>query len=529
MLTELHIEGFGIIDRLDLLLGPGFTVFTGETGAGKTMIVEAISLLVGGRADAGMVRADAAEARVEGRFVVDDVEHVVARVIPADGRARAYIDGRLATVASLAELTARAVDLHGQHDHQRLLTPSVQREALDRWCRTDLSALRSARARLTEIDAALAALGGDARTRARELDLLRFQHDELTAAGLDDPDEEQRLDDEADVLGSAVEYRAAGERALSALVDDAGAVDAMGAALGELGRSGPFAGLAERLRAAQAAVADVAADLRAVVEQIDEDPVRLETVRLRRAQLRELRKKYGDTLAEVIAFAAEVSGRLDELQRYDARVAELEAERRSAVADERDAAAVVAATRRAGAAALAAEVERGVRELAMPHARVAIDVGGDDPGDDVRFLLAANPGTALQPLQRVASGGELARAMLALRLVVGEAPDTLLFDEVDAGIGGAAAVAVGRALARLGERHQVLVVTHLPQVAAGADAHVVVHKSVFAGTTVATAAAVEGDRRIDEVARMLSGDLGGESARQHAARLVAECSRQERP
>jgi DNA repair protein RecN (Recombination protein N) len=165
----------------------------------------------------------------------------------------------------------------------------------------------------------------------------------------------------------------------------------------------------------------------------------------------------------------------------------------------------------------------------MPHARVAIDVGGDDPGDDVRFLLAANPGTALQPLQRVASGGELARAMLALRLVVGEAPDTLLFDEVDAGIGGAAAVAVGRALARLGERHQVLVVTHLPQVAAGADAHVVVHKSVFAGTTVATAAAVEGDRRIDEVARMLSGDLGGESARQHAARLVAECSRQERP
>jgi DNA repair protein RecN (Recombination protein N) len=525
VLTELHIENFGVIDRLDLLLEPGFTVVTGETGAGKTMIVDAIELLTGGRADASAVRTGRTEARIEGRFVIDDVEHIVARVIPVDGRARAYIDGRLATAAAVGELTARAVDVHGQHDHQRLMSTASQRAALDRWCGTDLGALRAARARLTELDAALAALGGDTRMRAREIDLLTFQDRELSSAQLDAADEEATIDDEIDLLSSAVAHRETALATVEILLGDDGVADRLAAAIAELGRSAPFALIAEQLQAARETLVDAGHDLRQRGESIEEDPARLDVLRERRAALRELRKKYGDSLAEVIEFAASVRRRLDELGQYEQRVAELEAERVEAAAVERRAAAAVAATRRAGAESLATSLEWGMRELAMPHARVAITVGEDDPGDEVTILLAANPGGSLLPLQRVASGGELARTMLALRLVISDAPDTLLFDEVDAGIGGSAAVAVGAALSRLGAAHQVLVVTHLAQVAAGADSHLVVRKDVRDGQTFASVSAVRAEERVDEVARMLSGELGGDPARSHAATLIAECSR----
>ena len=520
MLHELHIESLGVIERLDLVLGAGLTALTGETGAGKTMLVEAISLLVGGRADAMMVRPGAVEARVEGRFVVGGDEYVVARVIPAAGRSRAYVNGRLATVANLAELGARTVDLHGQHAHQSLLTTAEQRDALDRFCRTDLEPLRRARAHLTEIDASLAALGGDSRSRAREVDLLRFQSAELRAAAIDGPDEDIRLEAEYDVLAGAVEYRALGEAALGALTDDGGANDALGAALRSVAGRVPFAGAEERLRSLLAEVGDVAAELRTRAEAIDEDPARLDEVRTRMQSLRDLRRKYGDTLAEVVEFHDEVESRLAELEGYEQRVEQLERERTDLAIQERAAAAAVGTARRSGADALAHEVQRHLRELAMPHVEVSVVVGDTDPGDDVSFLLAANPGAPLLPLARVASGGELARAMLALRLVLSEAPDTLVFDEVDAGIGGAAAVAVGASLAALGDRHQVLVVTHLAQVAALADTQVVVRKEVVDGATLATATVVNGDGRIDEVARMLSGDVAGASARRHAADLL---------
>jgi DNA repair protein RecN (Recombination protein N) len=245
-------------------------------------------------------------------------------------------------------------------------------------------------------------------------------------------------------------------------------------------------------------------------------------VRDRRQLLRDLRRKYGETLAEVIAYRDGVEERLAELEGYESRVATLEHERRSAEIAERAAAAAVARRRSEGAVLLGPEVERHLHQLAMPHAAVTVAVGDDDPGDDVRFLLAANPGSPLLPLARVASGGELARAMLALRLVLTEAPETLVFDEVDAGIGGAAALAVGEALAGLGQRHQVLVVTHLAQVAALADHQVVVTKQVIDGSTSAMARGVHGDERVDEVARMLSGSRAPESARRHASELLGE-------
>ena len=533
MLTELHIEDLGVIERLDLSFGPGMTAVTGETGAGKTMLVDALELLVGGRADAAIVRPGRDEARIDGRFVIGEDEIVLTRVVPADGRSRAYVDGRPTTAGALADAAIGIVDLHGQHEHQSLLAAATQREALDRFGAVDLAPLRAARARLTELDAELAALGGDERERVREIDLLRYQVAELAAAALEEPDEDQRLAEEEDLLADAVAHREAGDASHAALAADGAARDALAAALAAVSGRPPFRDIADRLASVLAELDDIGADVRRTAEGIEEDPERLEQVRRRRQLLHDLRRKYGDDLAEVIGYGRRAADRLAELEGFEERAAALDADRSTALGAERAAAAVVGAARRAAAPRLAAAVTERLRVLALPHATVAVQVGDgpdDDPGDRVQFLLAANPGSPLQPLTKVASGGELARSMLALRLVLsaadgqarrnGEAARTLVFDEVDAGIGGTAATAVGRALAELAGHHQVLVVTHLAQVAAQATTQVVVTKRVARGTTTARAEAVTGDHRVEEVARMLSGDEGGDAARRHAVELL---------
>jgi len=523
MLTELHIEDLGVIERLDLTLGPGMTAVTGETGAGKTMLVEALELLVGGRADASIVRPGAKEARVDGRFVVDDREIVLTRVVPAEGRSRAYVDGRPATVGALADAAAGLVDLHGQHDHQSLLAPSTQRAALDAYGGVDTSALREARARLSVLEAELAALGGSARERAREIDLLRFQIAELDAAVLDDPDEEARLEELEDVLADAAAHREAGAAVHEALAADGGARDAVAAALAALGGRGPFREVADRLAALLAELDDVIGEVRGVTEGIEEDPEQLAEVRARRQLLRDLCRKYGDDLREVMAYREEAAARLAELEAHDERAKVIDAEVQAAMAAERAAALEVGRQRRAAAPRLGEEVTARLRTLAMPHATVTVEVGDDPAGEHVQFLLAANPGSPPLPVAKAASGGELARTMLALRLVLsapGEAPRTLVFDEVDAGIGGTAATAVGAALAEVGRAHQVLVVTHLAQVAAQATTQVAVTKHTDGATTTTTAAVVTGEDRVAELARMLSGDEGGTAARRHALELL---------
>lgn len=536
MLIELRIEDLGVISSLGLVFGSGLTVFTGETGAGKTMLIDAINLLVGGRADATMVRSGATEARVEGRFDDGDDEYVLARVIPVVGRSRAYVNGRLATVSGLAELGSRLVDIHGQHAHQTLLGSATQRDALDRFGAIDLTPLRAARAKLTEIAAAMAALGGDLRTRAREIDLLRFQLDELVTADLGDAQEDAELERLEAVFSGAQAHREAAAVAVAALVgtpidraDDSigagGALDSINAALVALGTRRVFADVAERLRSLAVEVGDVISDLRDRIESIDDDPARLAVVVERRHLLRTLRRKYGETLADVIEFREQAAERLSELEGYDVAVERLERERDAALEAQRSAAAVVGAGRRRVAGSLAADVQARLRELAMPRAEVVITVGDDDPGDDVTFLLAANPGSPPLPLTRVASGGELARTMLALRLVLTERPSTLVFDEVDAGIGGAAATAVGKSLAALGTRHQVFVVTHLAQVAALAQTHVNVAKEVLGERTIASATVLGDEERIAEIARMLSGLPDSTSAREHALELLSSGGR----
>jgi len=527
VLRELHVKDLGIVDDLTVVLGPGLTAITGETGAGKTLLVEAADLLLGGRSDATLVRRGATEARVEGRFERDDsTEAVLARSVPSDGRTRAYIDGRLATVTELAELGATLVDLHGQHAHQSLFAPAVQRRSLDRFAGDDalgaLDDLRAARAEARLIEAELATLGGDERARARELDLLRFQIDEIASAGIADGGEDVALEAEEALLADASAHRDALASAFREV--EGPALEAVGSAVGALDERAPFAELAARLRAVQAELSDLERELRLADETVPDDPARLEQVRSRRQQLRDLRRKYGETLDDVRAYAVESQQRLEELEGFEARAAALEAERAAADDRSREAAGRLTTARRRAAGPLAEAVTSHLRELAMPaaHLEVLVEPGpaADDGANTVTFLLAPNSGEPAKPVAKAASGGELSRAMLALRLVLSEAPATLVFDEVDAGIGGEAGAAVGRLLADLGTRHQVLCVTHLAQVAAFADAHIVVEKQEEAGRTVASATGVEGEERLGELSRMLAGVGESEHARSHAAELL---------
>jgi len=520
MLSELVVRDLGVIDELSLVLGEGMTVVTGETGAGKTLVVGAIDLLTGGRADASLVRPGATEAEIQGRFVTGDDEIIVRRVIPRDGRSRVYIDGHLATVSALSDHGVDLVDLHGQHAHQSLLRSSVQRAALDQFGGVDPRPLASLLDELRVTEQALAELGGDERVRAREIDLLRHQLAEIESAAIADPDEDHRLDDEESVLADATAHRDAAAETVALLDADGPVVSGVSAALAALDSRSPFTDLANRLQGVAAEVADLAGEARARAESIDDDPARLEALRERRAALRELRRKYGETLADVIAYAGETTARLDELTSFDERAAQLDRQRAALLADLTRVRAEILAARTEAAPRLAVAVEQHLAGLAMGGARLDVAVAGE-AGDDVTIRLAANAGHEPQPLAKVASGGELARTMLALRLVLTAGPPTLVFDEVDAGIGGDVANTVGASLAELARDQQVLVVTHLAQVAAFADHHVAVTKHEADGSTVSAVVVLDDDSRITELSRMLSGSPDSSSAQEHARELVA--------
>jgi DNA repair protein RecN (Recombination protein N) len=542
VLSELRVAALGVIDDVAVVLGPGMTALTGETGAGKTLLVEAIELLAGGRGDPTMVRPGARDAVVEGRFLAGsdagavpdgDGERILRRVLPAGGRSRSYVDGQMVASAALADVAAELVDLHGQHAHQSLLGPAAQRASLDQAAGVDDRDVRAARARLRHIDEELAGLGGDARARARELDLLAFQLEELDAAGLEDPAEDEALQAEEERLGDATAQREAAESAVAALSGEGGALDVLSTVVGLVAGRPALAGLHDRLRAVEADLVDVARDARGEAEGLVDDPARLEEVGRRRQLLTELRRKYGETLEAVIDYREDARRRHAELDGYEGRAAALEGRRVEAAAELAAAEEALGDARRAAAPGFAAAVTEQLRELAMPRARFEVRVGDDPAGHEVTWLLGANPGEPTLPLAKVASGGELARTMLAARLVLsgvagggtdGRGPvpaRTLVFDEVDAGIGGEAALAVGRALAALGRDHQVLVVTHLPQVAAFAGHHLQVRKAVAGERTAAEVTALDGTARVVELSRMLSGQPGSATARRHAEELLA--------
>ena len=527
MLVELSIENLGIIESVRVTFDGGFTAFTGETGAGKTMLVEAINLVVGRRADVSVIRDGADEARVEARFITNgpdgEIETILCRVLHREGRSRAYVNDRMATVTSLAEIGDELVDIHGQHAHQRLLSAATQRQSLDQFAGVDTSLLRAAREQVTHIDAMLGALGGDEKSRVREIDLLQFQCDEIESSLIVGPQEDHELSKEEDVLADVVRHQEALFSVSTLLSGDGGIIDSLGLASHTMAPISSMPEVLARLASLLAEADDVAHTVRNAAESSEENPERLDQIRVRRHVLRDLMRKYGDTLDDVVAFGVEARTRLDELLGYAERVAELEKSKSIALRELSSRQIEVGNQRRSSAKALASAVQKRLRDLALPNATVQVAVGDietDPAGESVVFMLAANPGSAPQPISKVASGGELARVMLALRLVLTGDPATMVFDEVDAGIGGAAAVAVATALRELGDAHQVFAVTHLPQVAAAAHAQVAVSKSVRSGHTFGAAARVADSERATEIARMLSGGVADESATAHARDLL---------
>ena len=550
MLVELHLENLGVIEHLDVVFGPGLCAVTGETGAGKTLIVEAIELLVGGRADTVMVRSGATQARVDGRFeLADGTEVVLSRVIPATGRSRAYVDGRPSTVAAMAEICAPLVDLHGQHAHQSLLERTVQRRSLDIFAGIDTGELNAARASVAALRSMLSGADADERERAREIDLLRYQIAELQAAGLERHDEDELLARREEVLADATAYRLAGEVLVDAITGDGGARDRLAAGYAALDGRDPYREIVRRIDGLLAELDDIAAGVRHIADAIEDDPAALEEIRLRRQLLADLRRKYGADLAEVLAYLDRAIDRLGVLEAFESDTADARAELERAEEHLSAVEARIGRQRRDAAPEFARRIEGEVRQLALAGARLAFEfpASGEDPaGDQVELRFSAHRSGEMLPVSKVASGGELARVMLAVRRVLCDAEaapeiSTLVFDEVDAGIGGTAAVAVAEALAALGDRYQVMVVTHLAQVAALATRHIVVTKfdgsedgsddgsedgsegdhgaAPESGRPQVVAVAVDGAERLGELARMLSG-TESEAARRHAAELL---------
>ena len=552
MLGELAVRDLGVIEELALQLGPGMTAVTGESGAGKSLILDAISLLTGGRADSGLVRPGADYAEVQGRFYVSPLargadgsgrvspvgavageadgseagggEIVVRRVVPSGGRSRCYVNGRMATLRTLQELCGSLVEMHGQGSHQKLLKPKAQRAALDRFGGIDTARLSALALEQVRIDRERAVLGGGERARIREIDLLRYQLDEINGAAIEGPGEDERLERAEAVLAEAAAHREAAFSALDVLRADGRVADGLSQATAALSGRPPFEGAVDRLLAAEAEIADAVAEIRIGVDAVDDDPAVLADLCERRQQLAELRRKYGSSLMDVIEFGDAAGRRLAELEDRDRQAAALDEQRAEverAMSAER---ALVRGARAEAAPRLAVTVQSRLRELDMAEARLDVRVEGA-AGEKVAFQLAANPGVEPMPLARVASGGELARVMMALRLVIGAGPPTLVFDEVDAGVGGAAARAVGSSLAAIAG--QVLVVTHLAQVAAHAERHLVVEKSDSAAGPGRSSSvrSLSGGERVVEMSRMLSGSPGSSTARRHAEELLTAAAR----
>lgn len=528
MLVELHVRNLGVIADARIPLGSGLVALTGETGAGKTMVVEALHLLAGGRPDSSRVRPGAQEAVVVGRFDVDGEELVLRRVVPGSGRSRAYIDGEPATAAMLADAAGGLLEIHGQHAQQTLLQPRHQREALDLFGGIDRAPLTDARTRVRQLRSRLEELGGDERARARELDLLRYQLAEIEDVA-PEPGEDDRLAEEESVLADALDHRSSGETAADSLVGDGGAADLVAGALAGVADRAPYRELAQRLASVHAELVDAGVELRRAAESVEPDAERLAEIGSRRQRLTELRRKYGESLDEVLGFASDARARIAELSSLDRARSEVEAELAAVEADLVEQARVVGAARRSAAGPLATAVESVLGDLALAGCRVEVAVEDTDElpgaGAAVELRVATNAGLPPGGLAKVASGGELSRVMLALRLVLTGGPPTMVFDEVDAGVGGAAAQAVGAALARLAADRQVLVVTHLPQVAAFADHQLRVTKLAEQGTTSTVVEPLDEEDRVVELSRMLSGSPESSTARDHAQELLGVAGR----
>jgi DNA repair protein RecN (Recombination protein N) len=576
--SQIRLRGIGVIDEAVLDLCPGLNVVTGETGAGKTMVVSGLGLLLGERADSGLVRNGAESAFVEGLVELPadhpalvraaeagaefDGELVIARTISASGRSRAHVGGRTAPVGVLAELGRELVAVHGQADQWRLRQGDAHREVLDDFGGSALAAALGRvgtlherwRDTVTERDRLVSV----SRERARDIDALTAALEEVEAVD-PQPGEDDRLRDEDERLGHADALRAAAGQALGCLTSDEYAAEqgpsvadligsARSALVPVLHHDARLRALDDRLVDLASLVTDLGADLGAYLADIELEPERLEQVQHRRAALATLTRKYGETIEEVLLWSQQSAARLDELLTADDRVVELDAEVAALEAELVAASVELSRLRHTAAAGFGKRVTAELRHLAMGRAELVVEVTprADESGavlpsgervrlgplgfDEVDIRLAANPGATPRSVTRAASGGELSRVMLALE-VAGSGtggPPTFVFDEVDAGVGGRAALDVGARLARLAEHAQVIVVTHLAQVAAFADRHLVVRKSDDGVITSSSVTVVEDEARLSELSRMMGGDPDSDAGLAHARDLLAQTSAMQR-
>lgn len=539
MLLELHISGLGVIRDVDLELHEGLNVLTGETGAGKTLVTVGLSLALGVRAGASLVRDGAPAAQVQARFDArgavgewaEDGEVILARTVRSDGRSSARIGGQLTTASALGEVGSTLVEVHGQHQTDRLCSPSAQTAMLDRFAGeahlATLAELRDSWERWRSTRATLDELAGDARDRARELDLLGYQVREIETIGPQAGETDRLVAEEARLahVERLMAHAATAEETLSGEGGAADGASRVASALDEAARlDHGVTALATRARSVATDLAELGRDARAYRETLLEDPGRLQELRERLVALRGLHRKYGATDEDVLAFLHAASTRLSTLETAEDRLAELTATLQLTESELVEWAAAVTSGRVSAAPELEAEIQRELRDLGMPQAVLEVAVEplaalGGSGAERAELRLAPSPGQRSAPIAKAASGGELSRTMLACRSVLADLDDvpTLVFDEVDAGIGGEAGLAVGRRLAALARDRQVLVVTHLPQIACFADRHVLVDKRD--GT--ATVWALEGDERVRELSRMLAGLTGTDGALTHAGELLA--------
>jgi DNA repair protein RecN (Recombination protein N) len=557
VLLELRIENLLLIERAELRLGEGLNAITGETGAGKTVLAHSLDLLMGGRARPQIVRPGAEEAWVEGVFAIPDGllsdpdlvelaeripqgsdEIVVGRRVGASGRTSAFVAGRSASAADLQALGSRLVAFYGQHEHRRLTLASAQLEVLDGFAGDKHLATRrsyrASHARVLEIERELAELREREGTRERDLDLLRFELAEIEAVG-PDTEEAGELEAERARLRHSEALRGASSKALSALAgdpDDGGGArsavaEAEVALAGVDGVDEELDAVAERVRGLVVELDDAAASLRSYADEIDAEPGRLEALEERLAVLDRLKRKHGGSIEAVLAHAERSRERIHQLENAEQVAGDLEAALAEAAAERTKLAKRLSKRRREAAEALSERVATELTELAMDGATLEVGFGahpdgfGPNGAETVEFQVATNPGMPVSPLREAASGGELSRIMLALTgLGAGEGAPTLVFDEIDAGVGGNTARAVGQRLRRLASGRQVICITHLPQVASQADSHYRISKSAPGGEALATVERVAGEELIAEIVRMLGGERGDKAASRHARELL---------
>ena len=559
MLAELHVTNFALIDRLDLLFGPGLNILTGETGAGKSIIIDALGLALGERAGSDLIRTGASRATVEAVFNLsqaraevrqklveagldsEDDENtllVTRELSRAGGKSQCRLNGRLMPISLLKEIAEGLVDVHGQHEHQSLLSSDRHIDILDNWAGKDALTLRSEVAALSAQANALKRereqLHTDARERARMLDLYRFQSEEITDAALK-PGEEEALTADRCRLANSEKLSAAALESYDLLTGGdrgiGGALDALNAALSSVDHAvaldETLSPVAEALQSAVAYAEDAGRELRVYQETVEFNPERLEELEGRLELLRTLKRKYGDTVEEIIAYGIDLTNRLDALENSEAREEKL-----TVAIAENDAmltsvAARLTKLRQKVSLEFSSGIARELGDLGMAATQFEVSLEAQPVtskgADRVEFLLSPNPGEPLRPLAKIASGGEMSRFMLALKSVLAKTAGipTMIFDEIDVGVGGRTAQVIGDKLEALARDAQVLCITHLPQIASRSGTHFFIEKQVLDGRTIVSVAPLDSEGRIDEIARMLGGSRRSETVVQHAREMLS--------